>query len=103
MAQRGRVSMAALMVKDGLVAATPRPDAHFPVLAQLCRHIVAAEQVAVMLKKYQKKKDFNYRDYAELLEAASGREFVDHAAVSFAPPAKYFQFEDAITEGRSHD
>ena len=38
-----------------------------------------------MLKKYQKKKDFNYRGYAELLEAASGREFVDHAAVSFAP------------------
>ena len=64
---------------------------------------MAAEQVAVMLKKYQKKKDFNYRDYAELLEAASGREVVDHAAVSFAPPAKYFQFEDAITEGRSHD
>jgi len=29
MAQRGRVSMAALMVKDGLVAATPRPDAPY--------------------------------------------------------------------------
>jgi hypothetical protein len=42
--------------------------ANFPVLTQLCRHIVAARQVAQMIKAYQKKRDFNYRDFAELLK-----------------------------------
>jgi hypothetical protein len=97
--QRGRQSPAAFALQaTGLMVTATRPDApynlgdeeaeewraivnsmpadyfiraNFPVLAQLCRHIVAAEQVAIMLKKYQKQKNFNYRDYAALLAQQS--------------------------------
>ncbi len=41
--------------------------ANFPVLSQLCRHIVVAGQIAQMLKNDMKSKNFNYRDYAKLL------------------------------------
>jgi hypothetical protein len=41
---------------------------NYPILAQLCRHIVIARQVAQMINAYRKRKDFNYRDYAELLK-----------------------------------
>src|SRR6185369_13619761 len=96
MAQRGRKSIETLMVLQGGLAATPlHPDApydiadeeaeewraivqvmppdhfiraNFPVLTQLCRHIVAARRVAQMIKAYSKKRNFNYRDYAELLK-----------------------------------
>jgi len=41
--------------------------ANFPVLSQLCRHIVVAGQIAQMLKNDMQSKNFNYRDYAKLL------------------------------------
>src|SRR4051812_46196976 len=99
MAQRGRKSMESLMVLQGGLAPMPlRPDApydltdeeagewraivqvmppdhfiraNFPILSQLCRHIIAARQVAQMIKTYLKRKEFNYRDYAELLKQQS--------------------------------
>jgi hypothetical protein len=96
MAQRGRKSIEALTVLHGGLAAMPqRPDApydltdeeaeewraivntmapdhfmrgNYPILGQLCRHIVTARQIAQMIAIYCKRKDFNFRDYAELLK-----------------------------------
>jgi len=44
---------------------------NYPILGQLCRHIVAARRIAEMINSYRKRKDFNYRDYAELLKQQS--------------------------------
>jgi hypothetical protein len=95
--QRGRQSPAAFALQaTGLMASATRPDApydltdeqadewraivgsmpadyfvraSFPILSQLCRHIVAAGQVAQMIKLMQKsKKEFNYKDFAALLQ-----------------------------------
>ncbi|MGY2905239.1 hypothetical protein [Bradyrhizobium sp. URHC0002] len=96
MAQRGRKSIEALAVLQGGLAAMPqRPDApydladeeaeewraivntmppdhfmrgNYPILTQLCRHIVAARRIAQMIHAYRKQKNFNYREYAELLK-----------------------------------
>jgi hypothetical protein len=99
MAKRGRVSMESLMISDhGLAAERARPDApydlddeeaavwrdvvdsmpadhfipaNYHILTLYCRHVVEDKRLAQITKDYRKKrKDFNYKIYAELQKAA---------------------------------
>ena|SRR2546430_10580207 len=97
MAQRGRKSIENMMLLEGgLAATTLRPDApydltdeqavvwkqiieampadhfipaNYPVLSQLCRHIIDARRVAQLIQVFCKKKgNFEIRTYLELLK-----------------------------------
>jgi|tagenome__1003787_1003787.scaffolds.fasta_scaffold20941071_6 hypothetical protein len=99
MGSRGRKSVEAMMLMEGgLVAIPPPPDApydltdeqaeewrkivncmppgyfipaHFPVFAQLCRHIDASHKVANLLRSFsqrsKKRESLNLRIYIDLL------------------------------------
>ena len=94
MVKRGRVSMAELMVPDNPTEIIQRPDApyelndeeadewrsivqtmpadhfmrgNFPLLVQLCRHIVSSRRVAQLISAAVKAKPFDARAYGQLL------------------------------------
>lgn len=94
MAKRGRTSVAELMVPENSLEVVQRPDApyelndeesdewrgiirsmpadhftrgNYPLLAQLCRHIVAARRISQLISKCMKEKPFQQRLYASLL------------------------------------
>ena len=96
MGRRGRMSMSELMVPAGVVMEiAQRPDApyeltdqeaeewraivlamppdhfarcNFPLLVQLCRHIVASRRVAQLAETAASKRDFDRREYMILLQ-----------------------------------
>jgi len=89
-----RTSIDALMLEETGLAVDPRPDApyelddaeadqwrrivncmppdhfipaNYPVLAQLCRHIIESHKISTAIKAYSKRKQgFNIREYGEL-------------------------------------
>ena len=94
MGTRGRPSMASLMVPDSSEF-MQRPDApydltdeqaeewraivstmdpghfmrgNYPLLAQLCRHIVNARRLAQLIEQCAKEKDFNRKEFGILLQ-----------------------------------
>ena len=98
MGTRGRESMASLMMPENPTEIIQRPDApydladeeadewraivntmpadhfmrgNFPLLAQLCRHVVASRRVAQLIKLVCEAKPFCHRDYANLLTVQS--------------------------------
>jgi hypothetical protein len=91
---RGRKSIAELMITDSSTGIINRPDApydltdiesdewraivssmppehfariHYPMLSQLCRHIVAARRVAQMVEQCARQKKLNRVEFASLL------------------------------------
>jgi hypothetical protein len=95
MGTRGRSSMASLMVPDNPTEIIQRPDApydltdeesnewaaivstmpadhfmrgNFPLLAQLCRHIVTSRRVAQLINQAAKDKDFDRKEFGCLLQ-----------------------------------
>lgn len=91
---RGRKSIADLMISDGPNGVINRPDApytltdpeadewraivasmppehfartHYPMLTQLCRHIVASRRVAQLIESVCKQKKLNRAELASLL------------------------------------
>lgn len=95
MGTRGRTSINELMIPGNPTEIIQRPDApydltdeesdewraivqtmpadhfmrgNYPILAQLCRHIIAARRVAQLIEQTAKNKDFNRREYMVLLQ-----------------------------------
>jgi hypothetical protein len=93
--KRGRTSVADLMVPENPLEIVQRPDApyeltdeaadewrgivrsmpadhftkgNFPMLAQLCRHIIAARRIDQLIEKCLKEKPFVQRQYTALLQ-----------------------------------
>ena len=95
MAKRGRVSMSELMTPASLTGITQRPDApyeltdqeadewraivatmpadhfarcNYPLLTQLCRHIVASRRVAQLAEAAASKRNFDRREFMIVLQ-----------------------------------
>jgi hypothetical protein len=95
MGTRGRTSMASLMVPDNPTEIVQRPDApcdltdeqsqewraiinimppdhfmrgNYPLLAQLCRHIVSARRVAQLIDQTAKQTDLDRKEFGALLQ-----------------------------------
>lgn len=95
MGTRGRISMSELMVPASVIEIAQRPDAphelteqeamewraivsampadhfargNYPLLIQLCRHIVASRRVAQLAETAASKRDFDRREYMILLQ-----------------------------------
>ena len=95
MGTRGRTSMAAIMVPDNPTEIIQRPDApydlpdeqaeewraivgvmdaghfmrgNYPLLSQLCRHIVNARRLAQLIEQCAKENDFDRKEFGILLQ-----------------------------------